>query len=422
MPDAPAPLAGIRVLDFSRVLAGPFCTMNLADMGAEVIKIEEPACGDDTRAWGPPFLPHRPNPALAPDPAQAPGLGRAGGGQESVYFLSINRNKKSVALNLKSPEGVEIARRLAARSHVLIENFRPGTMERLGLGFEALRAENPRLVYCSISGFGQHGPDRDVAGYDVVIQGEGGVMSLTGFPDAPPVKVGISFADLVAGLYALEGILLALRVVEAGGPGQYIDISLLDCLISLLTFQAGSYFVTGRNPQRMGNLHPMITPYEMFATADGYVIVAPANEALWRKFCEVIGRPDLPADSRFTSNETRVRHREELAAILSPILAGASTAEWLRRFRAQGVPCGAPRNVGEVVESAQVRARGMVVSAEHPAVGTVQMLGNPVKLPAASLPPPAAPPVLGQHTEEVLAEVLGFSAQQIAAARSSGAI
>ncbi len=387
------------------MLAGPFCTMNMADMGAEVIKIEEPERGDDTRAWGPPFLDHG-----------------YGSGRESVYFLSINRHKKSVALNLKSREGVEIARALAARSDVLIENFRPGTMARLGLGFDQLHALNPRLVYCSISGFGQDGPDRDVAGYDVVIQGEGGVMSLTGFPDGPPVKVGISFADLVAGLYALEGILLALRVVGAGGEGQYIDIALLDSLVSLLTFQAGSYFATGRNPQRMGNLHPMITPYEVYATADGYLIVAPANEALWRKFCEVLGHAELAEDTRFASNGLRVQHRAELAAILEPLLAACSTASWIERLRGAGVPCGVPRTIEQVVRSEQVQARDMIVTADHPAIGPVRMTGNPVKLSATPAAQPAPPPMLGQHTEEVLRSVLGFSTQQIDAARSAKAI
>ncbi len=400
-----SPLAGIRVLDFSRVLAGPFCTMMMGDMGAEVLKIEEPDRGDDTRYWGPPFLPHR-----------------EGGGQESAYFLSVNRNKKSVTLNLKSAEGREIARRLAAVSHVLVENFRPGTMERLGLGFEQLRPLNPRLVYCSVSGFGQTGPDRERPGYDAVVQGEAGLMSVTGFPDAPPVKVGIALADLVAGHYALQGILLALRVVEHGGDGQWVDVSLLDGLVSLLTFQAGSCWATGRSPQRRGNLHPMITPYETYRTADGYAIIAVGNEALWKKFCQVLGRSELAGDPRFATSRLRVENREALAALLVPAIAQRTTADWLARLRQAGIPCGAVREVGEVLQDPQVLARNMVVTVEHPALGPLRTHGIPVKLSANPGAIGLAPPLLGQHTGQILSEVLGYSREQVHALREAGIV
>ncbi len=399
------PLKGIRVLDFSRVLAGPYCTQMMGDMGAEVIKVEEPGRGDDTRAWGPPFLPHR-----------------RGSGQESVYFLSVNRNKKSITLNLKCDEGRQLARKLATSSDVLVENFRPGTIERLGLGFEALHRLNPRLVYCSVSGFGQTGPERERPGYDAVVQGEGGIMSLTGFPDSSPVKVGISFADLVAGLYAFQGILLALRAAENGGEGQWVDVSLLDGQVSLLTFQAGSYFATGRSPGRLGNLHPMITPYETYRTADGHVIVAVGNESLWIKFCALLGRPELAADPRFASSRLRVENRQALADVLIPLMAERPTGVWLERLRAAGIPCGAVRSVGQVLEDPQVQARQMVTTVEHPGIGPMRTTGIPVKLSATPGEIVSAPPLLGEHTDQVLATLLGYSQAQIAAARRSGVI
>ncbi len=379
--------------------------MMMADMGADVIKVEDPRHGDDTRAWGPPFIPHADSK-----------------GQESVYFLSVNRNKRSITLNLKTAEGLDIARRLAASSHVLVENFRPGAMDRLGLGFEAIHRLNPQLVYCSVSGFGQTGPQRERPGYDAVVQGEGGIMSLTGFSDGPPVKVGISFADLVAGLLAFQGILLALRVVEKGGKGQHVDISLLDGQVSLLTFQAGAYFATGRSPQRMGNLHPMITPYETYSTADGYVIVAAGNEGLWRKFCAVIGRGELAADSRFVSSRSRVENRQALAEILIPLMAERPTGDWLERLNAAGIPCGEVRSVADVLENEQVRAREMVQTIRHPAIGQLRTTGIPVKLSATPGAVRSAPPTLGQHTEEILSSLLGYTGEQIAAARAAGVI
>ena len=401
----PTPLDGIRVLDFSRVLAGPYCTMMMGDMGAEIIKVEDPGKGsskggpqggDDTRYWGPPFL-----------------------GTESTYFLAVNRGKKSITLNLKSPGGLTTAKRLAACSDVLVENFRPGAMERLGLGYPAIAAINPKLVYCSISGFGQTGPERERPGYDAVVQGESGIMSVTGFPDGPPTKVGISIADLVAGLLAFQGILLALRVAERTGKGQWVDIALLDGQVSLLTFQAGAYFATGKNPTRKGNIHPMITPYETYQTSDGYVIIAVGNDGMWRRFRSLVGLPDA---EEWSSSAKRVESREELAAILIPLIARRTTAEWLADLRAAEIPCGQVRNIGEVLADPQVLFRGMVEEVDHASLGRMKTTGIPVKLSETPGRVTTAPPLLGAHTEEVLAATLGMTAEEIAQLRADGAL
>ena len=391
-----SPLEGLRVLDFSRVLAGPYCTMMMGDMGAEVIKVEEPGRGDDTRAWGPPFQ-----------------------GTESAYFLSVNRSKKSITLNLKTPAGLDVARRLAARSDVLVENFRPRTMERLGLGYEQARALNPKLVYCSISGFGQTGPERERPGYDAVIQGEGGIMSLTGFPDGPPTKVGVSLADLMAGLLAFQGILLALRVAEQTGQGQWVDVALLDGQVGLLTFQAGAYFATGKSPERMGNLHPMITPYETYRTADGYIIISVGNESLWRKFCALL---DLPREDRFSTSRKRVEHRSELVAILIPRFRERTTAEWLADLGAADIPCGQVRSVAEVLKDPQVLAREMVQEVEHATLGRIRTTGIPIKLSETPGSVRSAPPPLGAHSEEILRTVLGLSEDRVRQLQAEGVI
>ncbi len=400
-----APLDGIRVLDFSRILAGPYCTMMMADMGAEVIKVEDPGTGpskggDDTRYWGPPFM-----------------------GDESTYFLAVNRGKKSITLNLKSPGGLDTAKRLAASSDVLVENFRPGAMARLGLDYAAIAAINPKLVYCSISGFGQTGPQRERAGYDAVVQGESGIMSVTGFPDGPPTKVGISIADLVAGLLAFQGILLALRVAERSGKGQWVDIALLDGQVSLLTFQASTYFATGKNPTRQGNIHPMITPYETYRTSDGYVIIAVGNDGMWRKFCPLVGLPlSGPDAEKFSSSAKRVERREELAAFLIPIIARRTTAEWLADLHRAEIPCGQVRNIGEVLADPQVLFRGMVQDVDHASLGTIKTTGIPVKLSETPGRLTTAPPLLGAHTEEVLGQTLGMTADEIAKLRADGAL
>ena len=393
------PLENITVLDLTRVLAGPFATMMLADMGAEVIKIEEPTAGDDTRRWGPPF---------------AKG--------ESAYYLSVNRNKKSLTVNLKQPEGVAILRGLAEAADVLVENFRPGALASLGLGYEELRRSNPRLVYCSISGFGQSGPDCHRPGYDLVIQGEGGVMSLTGLPEGPPTKVGISFADLVAGLYAVQGILLALRVAEQTGAGQRVDVSLLDCQVALLTFQAQSYFMTGINPTRLGNDHPMITPYETFATADGFLNIAVGNESQWQRFCAAIGRNDLANDARFSSVRLRVENRCHLKPLLVSAIQQRTTGEWLALLAKAEIVCGPVRTVEEVLRQPQVVARDMVAQFDHPSIGRTNVCGIPIKLSRTPGEVRSAPPLLGEHSEEVLVRELEMSREEIRRLRQSGAI
>ncbi|HEX7125878.1 MAG TPA: CoA transferase [Thermodesulfobacteriota bacterium] len=395
---ANGPLTGLRVVDLSRILAGPFCTMQLGDMGADVVKIEAPGSGDDTRHWGPPFE-----------------------NGESAYYLAVNRNKRSLTLNLKHPEGLAILRRLVERADVLVENFRPGTLARLGLTDEAVFALNPRIVYCSVSGFGQTGPDSRRPGFDVVIQGESGLQSLTGFPDGPPTKVGVPMADLVASLMAVQGILLALVARQTTGRGQRIDCSMQDAVAALLSFQAGSYFMTGRTPGRKGNQHPTIAPYETYRTRDGYVNVAAGNDALFARFCEAIGEPALAKDPRFAASAGRVENRPALNAVLEPILAKGTTREWIERLDRVGVPVGAIKDVAQVVADPHVLARDMVVPLPHPRVPGLKVMGIPIKLADTPGRIRRPPPLLGEHTDEVLAE-LGWSAADVARLRAAGAI
>jgi crotonobetainyl-CoA:carnitine CoA-transferase CaiB-like acyl-CoA transferase len=392
------PLAGARVLDLTRVLAGPFCTMMLGDMGAEVIKIEEPGKGDDTRRW-PPFV-----------------------GGEATYFMAVNRNKQSVALNLKAPDGLALLRKLAVKSDVLVENFRPGTMERLGLGYRALARLNPRLVYCSISGFGESGPEAQRAGYDLIVQGESGIMDLTGFPDGPPVKVGNSIADLVAGLSAAHGIVLALLARTRTKRGQKVEIAMLDVMASLLTYQAGIYFGTGQRPTRRGNEHPSIVPYEVFKAADAYLTLGVANNSLWKQCCAALDRPELASDPRFDTEARRVEHRATLVPLLNEILGTRDADEWLKRLETAGVPAGRIKTVAEVCESAHLKARGMIVRLPHPAAGHVTVMGVPVRLGATSGAATAPPPRLGEHTDVVLRRVLGLRAPAIRRLRRAGAV
>ena len=392
------PLAGIRVIDLTRVLAGPFCAMSLGDMGAEVIKVEEVGKGDDTRGW-PPFV-----------------------GGEATYFLSVNRSKKSLTLNLKAPEGQDILRRLIARADVVLENFRPGTMERLGFGYEALRAENPRLVYCSISGFGESGPEASRPGYDLIVQGEAGVMDLTGFADGPPVKVGNSVADLVSGMAAAQGIALALLARERTGRGQKVEIGMLDVMASLLTYQAGLYWNAGGRPTRRGNQHPSIVPYEVLRTRDAFMTVGVANNSLWEKFCGAIERPDLVRDPRFATEADRVTNRDALIPLLDQTLSARGADDWLARLDRAGVPAGRIKTVAEVCESPHLRARGMVVRLEHPKAGPLAAMGVPIRLhdtPGAAVLPP---PLLGQHTDEVLGRLLRVPAAKLAALRAAGVL
>jgi crotonobetainyl-CoA:carnitine CoA-transferase CaiB-like acyl-CoA transferase len=372
------PLDNIRVVDFSRVLAGPFASQALSDFGAEVVKIENPDGGDDTRAWGPPFVKG-----------------------ESAYFLSANRGKKSVALNLKEERSRKLVRRLIEKSDVVLENFRPGTMDRLGFGYDACRMLNPKIIYCSISGYGQTGPEKDRPGYDLVAQGLSGVMDVTGPAGGDPHKVGTSVADLVAGLYAVQGVLLAVIARERTGKGQMVDVALLDGLISLLTYQAGIFFASGQSPRRRGNQHPTICPYETFRASDGYFNVAVGSERLWETFCGAIEKAELAKDPRFKSNADRVQNRAELTEALEKLFAKRPQADWLALFDRHGVPAGPIYSVGQALGQPQALARAMVLGAEHKKAGKIRMLGIPVKLSETPGLPQGAPPTLGEHTEEI---------------------
>jgi formyl-CoA transferase len=392
------PLDGIRVIDLSRVLAGPYASLLLADMGAEVIKIEEPGRGDDTRAW-PPFQ-----------------------GGEATYFMSVNRGKKSLTLDLKHAEGKVVLRRLLEGADVLLENFRPGTLERLGFGYAAARAVNPRLVYCSISGFGESGPEAGRPGYDLIVQGESGIMDLTGFPDGPPVKVGNSIADLAAGTMAAHGIVLALFARERTGEGQKVEIAMLEVMAALLTYHGQAYFATGQSPRRRGNQHPSIVPYEVFEAADGYLTVGVANNSLWSRFCQALERPELTSDPRFDTEAKRVEQRETLVPLLGQIFATAPVAHWLGRLAAVGVPAGKIKSVGEALESDHLGARGAIVSLAHPAAGPMRMVGPPIRLHATPGEAAAPAPLLGEHTDEILAKLLGYPADAIRRLRDEGAV
>jgi formyl-CoA transferase len=395
------PLQGIRVLDLTRALAGPYCTMMLGDLGADVIKVERPGYGDESRGWGPPFV---------GDPyGSYPG--------ESAYFLAANRNKRSVTVDLKSREGQEIVHRLATRSDALVENFRTGVLDGMGLGYEALRAENPRLVYCSISGYGRTGPYADHPGYDFVVQAEGGFMGITGPEEGPPCRVGVPIVDITTGMFAATAILAALRVRDLTGEGQWVDMSLLDAQMALLTNVASNYLVGGEGHRRLGNSHPNITPYEAFPARDRWFALAAANERQWAILCDVIGLPDLKEDPRFVDNRARVAHRGDLRQVLDQAFQRRDAAEWLARFQEAGLPCGPINTIPDVFAHPQVAPREMILEAEHATVGTVRFPGFPYKFshtPAAvRLPPPR----LGEHTEEVLVQDLGYVREEVAAFR-----
>ncbi len=394
-----SPLSGLTVVDFTRVLSGPYCTMMLGDMGARVIKIEQPGRGDDTRGWGPPFV--------------------AG---ESAYFLSINRNKESLTLDLKNPASRRILERLLDRADVLVENFRPGTLERLGLSYAEVAKRWPRIVYCSISGFGHTGPRRAEPGYDAVIQAEGGLMSITGAADGPPFRLGVAIADIVSGMFAAQGITFALLARERTGRGQQVDVGMLDATAALLTYQAGIYFATGNTPGRMGNRHPTIVPYETFSASDGDFVVAVGNDEQWRRFCGAIGASDLQADERFATNRGRVSHYDVLRPRLAGKLGVKTRAEWVGALQAAGVPCGAVREISEVLQDEHLKARHMIEAVEHAVAGAVNVLGVPIKLSDTPGAVRAAPPALGQHTDRILREDLGLDEREIAELRASGAI
>jgi formyl-CoA transferase/CoA:oxalate CoA-transferase len=376
------PLAGLTVLDLTRVLSGPYCTMLLADMGARVIKIEHPGRGDETRAWGPPFV-----------------------SGESAYFLSINRNKESVSLDFKQPGGRAALDRLVDRADVLVENFRPGTLGRLGLGYEALARSHPRLIYCSISGFGQTGPRRLQPGYDAVVQAEGGLMSVTGAADGPAYRVGVAIADLVAGLLAAQGIVLALYSRDRTGRGQQVDVAMLDGVVSLLTYHASMHLTTRTMSQRVGNRHATIAPYDTFTAADGELFLAVGNDDQFRRFCDAAGLHTLLADTRFATNPSRVVHHRELRELLVPVLQRHPREYWTALLTGAGVPCGAVRDVPDALSDPQLLARNMIEAVEHAAAGTLHVLGVPIKLSDTPGSVRTAPPTLGQHTAQVLDEI-----------------
>lgn len=377
-------LHGIRVLDFSRVLAGPYCTMVLGDLGADIVKLEPPG-GDDTRAWGPPFA-----------------------GDTSAYYLSANRNKRSLCVDLKTTEGLAIIHRLAATADVVVENFRPGKAAELGIGYEDLRALQQGIVYCSISGYGQNGPYRDLPGYDFVIQAMSGLMSITGDPEGGPMKVGVAVGDVFTGLFSAIAILAALQHRRESGQGQYIDMALMDAQVATLANVASNYLVGGLDGRRMGNAHPNIVPYQTFLTADGEFAVAVGTDAQFRRLCVALDRPELAADERFTSNASRVEHRAILVPLLADGFKNQPRQHWMQALTAAEVPCGPIQTMPEVFADPQVLARGMVVTTEHPTAGPVNLVGSPLHL--SETPPQVRrhPPVLGEHTSELLAE-LGYS-------------
>ena len=403
-------LEGIRVLDLSRVLAGPWCTQTLADLGADVIKIERPGAGDDTRNWGPPFLP-------TADGRES---------HESAYYLGANRNKRSVTCDIAQPEGQALVRQLAEHCDVFIENFKVGDMARYGLDYASLKAINARLVYCSLTGFGQSGPYAPRAGYDYIIQGMGGLMSVTGERDdlnGGPQKVGVAVADLFTGMYATVGILAALRHAERTGEGQHLDMALLDTQVAMLANLGANYLVSDQAPGRMGNAHQNIVPYQVFEVApraDGgkdFIILAVGNDGQYAKFCEVAGRPDLASEPRFVKNADRVRHRAELVPMLETVMKTRAKADWLTALEAAKVPCGAINSLDEVFSDPQVQARGMVTHWQHPLRADLPLVSSPIKLEKTPVRTDRPPPMLGQHTDEVLGELLGVDAARLATLR-----
>jgi formyl-CoA transferase len=405
----PAPLAGIRVLDLTRVLAGPWAAQNLADLGAEVIKIERPKKGDDSRAFGPPWLKDR----------------RGRDTAESAYFACANRGKKSVTLDLASPQGQAIARELAARCDVLLENFKVGDLDRYGLGYAQLRQANPGLVYCSITGFGHSGPWRERPGYDFMIQGMAGLMSITGErddrPGGGPQRAGIPIADLITGMYASIAVCAALAHRAKSGQGQHLDLALFDSLVAVLANQGGNYLATGAPPGRLGNDHPNIAPYQVFRTADGSVIVACGNDNLFRRFCDAAGCLQLTEDARFASNANRVQNRAELTRLLEEIMVRRPTQEWLSALEAAGVPCGPINDLAQVFAEPQAQARGLKMELPHPTAGKVALVRSPMRFSETPVKHDVPPPTLGQHTEEVLKEI-GKSEAEIARLRSEAVI
>ncbi len=402
------PLKGVRVLDLSRVLAGPMCTQLLGDLGAEVIKVERPGAGDDTRQWGPPFL------------------ADTGGNptRESAYYLCANRNKRSLAVDIGSPEGQALIRELATKSDVLVENFKTGGLKKYGLDYDTIRQLNPALVYCSITGFGQTGPYAARPGYDLLIQAMGGLMSITGPQDGEPCKVGVAVSDIMCGMYAAVAILAALRSKDASGRGQHIDMALLDAQVSWLANQGQRYLISGEVARRRGNAHPDVVPYQVFKAKDGHIILGVGNDQQFRRFCDFAGRPDLADDSRFASNDRRVRNRDALIPELEALIAARPVSEWLEGLAARNVPCGPVNTIDQVFADPQVSHRQMTVKLPHPlaADGEVTLLANPMRFSETPVSYRRAPPTVGQHTMEVLAEVLGLDEASVAELESRGIV
>ncbi len=395
------PLAGLKVFDLTRVLAGPTCVQMLADLGADVIKIEKPGSGDDTRGFAPPFVP---------------------GTTESAYFVGVNRNKRSLTLDIARPEGQEIALRLIAQSDILAENFKVGALAKYGLGYEQVRPRFPGLIYCSITGFGQTGPYAPRPGYDGLMQAMGGVMSLTGEPDGPPQKVGIPIADLFAGLYGCIGILAALRHRERTGEGQQIDIGMLDTHVAWLANQGMNYLATGENPPRLGNQHPNIVPYQVFPTADGFIVLSIGNDPTFRRFCAHFGLSHLADDARFATNAARVQNRQLVTETLTPVMQGHSTGWWVAQLEALKIGCGPINRLSDVFADPQVQARDMVREMQHASGTAVKVISNPVHLSATPVEYRLPPPLLGEHTDEVLRECLGMDGATLARLRDDGVI
>ncbi len=401
-------LSGLRILDLTRILAGPFCTQMLGDLGADVIKIERPGLGDDTRHWGPSYVPD----------------GDGGQSGESAYFVSANRNKRSVSIDLSHPDGAQLVRQLASRADVLVENYKVGGLAQFGLSYDDLKAQNPALVYCSITGFGQTGPYAARAGYDFLIQGMGGVMSLSGEPQGAPMKTGVAISDVMCGMYAGTAILAALRHRDQTGQGQYIDMSLLDSQVAWLVNQGLDYLTTGHVPQRYGNAHPNIVPYQAFQAADGFIILAVGNDRQFRRFCDFAGLALVADDERFTTNNARLAHRDALVDLIAQKVAEHAVAHWLDGLQALGVPCGPVNDLAQVFDDPQVKHRDMVIDLPHEMDKrvTVRQIASPMKLSKTPVSYRRSAPGLGQHTDEVLAEVLGLDDIELNTLKEKGVI
>jgi len=406
----PKALGHIRVLDLSRVLAGPWCSQNLADLGADVIKIERPGVGDDTRAWGPPYA------------KDADGNNTS----EAAYYLAANRGKRSVTVDIASAEGQAIIRELALTSDVVLENYKVGQLKRYGLDYDSLKAIKPDLVYCSVTGFGQDGPYAHRAGYDFLIQGMGGLMSITGerddLPGGGPQKAGVAITDLMTGMYATVAVLAALTHRDRTGVGQHIDMALLDTQVAMLANMGSNYLNSGKPPKRWGNAHANIVPYQTFAAADGHIIVATGNDGQYQKFVEAGNRPDLANDARFATNPLRLQHRDVLVPLLADMVRTRTRDEWINQLEAVGVPCGPINDLHDVFENPQVKARGTAIEMDHPSAGKVKLVRSPMKMSVTPADAALPPPMLGQHTDEVLRDLLGRSEQQIAALRDKGVL